>query len=80
METNTELLFALAEALGIGLLIGIEREQQAHRSGREAPAGVRTFTLVSLVGALSVMAGGVPLLAVSVVLVVLVRVVWIVGV
>ncbi len=78
MESNTELLFALAEALGIGLLIGIEREQQAHRSGKKAPAGVRTFTLASLVGALSMMAGGVPLLAVSLVLVGVVRVAWIV--
>lgn len=78
MELDTEYFFALAEALGIGLLIGIEREQQAHRSGEEASAGVRTFTLASLVGALSMMAGGVPLLAVTLVLVGAVRVVWIV--
>lgn len=78
MESDTEYFFALAEALGIGLLIGIEREQQAHRSGKEASAGVRTFTLASLVGALSMMAGGVTLLAVTVVLVGVVRVVWIV--
>jgi uncharacterized membrane protein (DUF4010 family) len=78
MELDTEYFFALAEALGIGLLIGIEREQQAHRSGKEASAGVRTFTLASLVGALSMMAGGVPLLSVSVVIVGVFRVVWIV--
>jgi len=78
MESDTEFFFALAEALGIGLLIGIEREQQAHRSGKEASAGVRTFTLASLVGALSMMVGGVSLLAVTVVLVGVVRVVWIV--
>ncbi len=78
MESDTEYFFALAEALGIGLLIGIEREQQAHRSGKEAPAGVRTFTLASLVGALSMMAGGVPLLAVTLVVVGVVRVAWIV--
>jgi len=78
METDAELFFALAEALGIGLLIGIEREQQAHSSGKEASAGVRTFTLASLVGALSMLAGGVPLLAVAVVIVGVVRVAWIV--
>ena len=78
MESDTEYFFALAEALGIGLLIGIEREQQAHRSNKEASAGIRTFTLASLVGALSMMAGGVPLLAVTVVLVGIVRVAWIV--
>ena len=66
MEVDTEYFLALIEALGIGLLIGIEREQQAHRYGKEASAGVRTFTLASLVGALSLLAGGVPLLAVAV--------------
>jgi uncharacterized membrane protein (DUF4010 family) len=78
MELDTENFFALAEALGIGLLIGIEREQQAHRSGKEASAGVRTFTLASLVGALSMMAGGVSLLSVAVVIAGVFRAVWIV--
>ena len=78
MLTTLATCVALAEALGIGLLIGIEREQQAHRSGKEASAGVRTFTLASLVGALSMLAGGVPLLAVAVVIVGVVRVAWIV--
>ena len=78
MELDTEYFFALAEALGIGLLVGIEREQHAHRSGKEASAGVRTFALASLVGALSMMAGGVSLLSVTVVIVGVFRVVWIV--
>ena len=64
--------------MGIGLLFGIEREQQAHRSGKEASAGVRSFTLASLVGALSIMAGGVPLLAVSLVVVGAIRIVSVV--
>ncbi len=79
METDTETFFALAEALGIGLLIGIEREQSAHRAGKEATVGVRSFTLASLVGALSLMAGGVPLLAVALVLVGAVRIVSVVA-
>ena len=78
MEVDTEYFLALVEALGIGLLIGVEREQQAHRSGEEASAGVRTFTLASLVGALSILAGGVPLLAVAVVIVGAVRIVSVV--
>ncbi len=78
MEADTEYFLALIEALGIGLLIGIEREQQAHRYGKEASAGVRTFTLASLVGALSLLAGGVPLLAVAVVIVGAVRIVSVV--
>ena len=76
MEVDTNYIFALAEALGIGLLIGIEREQSAHRSGKEASAGVLSFTLASLVGALSMMVGGVQLLAVAVVVAGAIRVVW----
>lgn len=66
METDPESFFALAEALGIGLLMGIERERSLHARGDEASAGVRTFALASLVGALSMMTGGVPVLAVAV--------------
>lgn len=43
----------LAAALGIGLMIGVERER-AHGE-RKAPAGVRTFSLVALLGALAAM-------------------------
>lgn len=55
----------LLEALGIGLLIGIERERNASEAGGPTPAGVRTFALASLTGALSQIAGGWPLLAVA---------------
>ena len=75
METTTEPFFALAEALGIGLLIGIEREQSMHSRGKDASAGVRTFALASLIGAISMMVGGVPLLAVAVVTVGISRIV-----
>lgn len=47
-----EQLKALAIALGIGLLIGLERERVP-----SARAGVRTFGLVGLLGALSAMIG-----------------------
>ena len=63
METSQALL--LLEALGIGLLIGIERERNAGEPGGPAPAGVRTFALASLTGALSQIAGGWPMLSVA---------------
>ena len=67
METDTEIFLALVEALGIGLLIGIERERSAQTSDQVSSAGVRTFALASLIGAVAMMAGGVTLLAVAVV-------------
>ena len=77
MEAETHAFFALAEALGIGILIGIEREQSEHMAGKDASAGVRTFALASLIGAISMMTGGVPLLAVAVAAVGTVRIVWV---
>src|SRR5664280_1471108 len=52
-------------ALGIGLLIGAERERRKGEGPARSPAGIRTFTLTSLVGALSFMVGGEVLLAVA---------------
>ena len=77
MEVETHAFFALAEALGIGILIGIEREKSEHRADKDATAGVRTFALASLVGAISMITGGVLLLAVAVAAVGTVRVVWV---
>jgi uncharacterized membrane protein (DUF4010 family) len=77
MEAETHAFFALAEALGIGILIGIEREKSEHRADKDASAGVRTFALASLVGAISMITGGVLLLAVAVAAVGTVRIVWV---
>lgn len=60
------LSFNLAVALGIGLLIGAERERRKGDGPARAPAGIRTFSVVSLVGATSVMVGGTLVLAVTV--------------
>jgi uncharacterized membrane protein (DUF4010 family) len=51
---------ALAVALGIGLLVGIDRER---RKGQGVPsaAGIRTFALVGLAGAVSMLLGPVGL-------------------
>lgn len=46
-------LGAFAVALGAGLLIGIERERRKGEGDSRAAAGVRTFTLVALLGALA---------------------------
>lgn len=48
----------LAVALGIGLLLGVERERHKGRGPGRAPAGVRTFALVALIGGLSWRLGG----------------------
>jgi len=52
MELNTAWEFG--SALGLGALIGLERERT--RGGGESFAGVRTFSLVALFGALAVYA------------------------
>jgi MgtC family len=59
------LIWSLAAALGIGLLIGTERERRKGTGPRRSAAGLRTFTLASLTGAVSVIVGGVPLLGVA---------------
>lgn len=43
----------LAVALGIGLLIGLERERRKGTGAGRGPAGIRTHALVSLLGALA---------------------------
>jgi len=48
-----ETALGLAVALGCGLLIGIERERRKGRGPRRALAGVRTFALAALLGAVA---------------------------
>jgi uncharacterized membrane protein (DUF4010 family) len=43
----------LAVALGVGLLVGIERERRKGQGPQRKAAGLRTFTLVTLAGALA---------------------------
>ncbi len=53
---STDLLTGLAAALGSGLLIGLERERHKPRGGRGGSgemAGLRTYTLASVAGALA---------------------------
>ena len=55
----------LAVALGIGLLIGAERERRKGEGPSRSPAGIRTFTVASLAGAISFIVGSETLLAVA---------------
>ncbi|MCC2636731.1 MAG: hypothetical protein K0Q68_450 [Moraxellaceae bacterium] len=57
-------VIALGAALGIGLLVGIERERKKLRSAdAHEPAGLRTFAITAVLGWASLALGGVPLLA-----------------
>jgi len=49
---------SLAAAVGIGLLVGLERERRKGGGPRRIQAGIRTFTIVSLLGAAAATAGG----------------------
>ncbi|MGZ5805024.1 MAG: MgtC/SapB family protein [Xanthobacteraceae bacterium] len=55
----------LAVALGIGLIIGAERERRKGEGPSRSPAGIRTFAITSLAGAISFIVGGQVLLAVE---------------
>lgn len=64
MSFDSQALIGFAVALAIGALVGIERERnKGHGPDREV-AGLRTFTLVSLLGAMSLFLGSLLLFAV----------------
>jgi uncharacterized membrane protein (DUF4010 family) len=69
MSFDSQVLLGLAVALAIGMLVGIERERRKGTGPDREVAGLRTFTLVSLTGAVSFHLGGVPLFAVFAVIV-----------
>jgi uncharacterized membrane protein (DUF4010 family) len=57
------LVLGFLVALGVGLLIGIDRERKKGEGPTRQPAGLRTFTVASLLGAVAVAVGGELLLA-----------------
>lgn len=59
------IILNLAVALGIGLLIGAERERRKGSGPSRSPAGIRTFAVSSLAGAISFAAGGQMLLSIA---------------
>lgn len=57
-------LLGLSVALGIGLLVGAERERRKGHGPTRGAAGIRTFAVASVLGAVGVLLGGGLLLAV----------------
>ena len=57
------LVLGFLVALGVGLLIGIDRERQKGEGPKRGAAGLRTFTLASLAGAAGITIGAEILLA-----------------
>lgn len=66
MPNLDPVILSLAVALGIGLLIGTERERRKGEGLDRSPAGLRTFALASVTGAISFIVGGISLLAVTI--------------
>ncbi len=62
---DAPLLLGICVALGIGLLIGAERERRKGRGRGRGAAGIRTFAVVALLGAVSMALGDVLILAVT---------------
>ena len=56
----------LAVAIGIGVLIGAERERRKGEGPARSPAGIRTFSVASLAGAISVTVGGTLVFAITI--------------
>src|SRR6185503_6532796 len=54
-DLRIDTVFGLLAALGGGLLVGIQRERRKHEGAD--PAGVRSFTVVSLTGAVAALLG-----------------------
>ncbi len=58
-------LLGLSVALGIGLLVGAERERRKETGPTRGAAGIRTFAVCALLGSVSVILGGGFVLAVT---------------
>ncbi|MDO8458741.1 MAG: MgtC/SapB family protein [Burkholderiaceae bacterium] len=56
--SNPDTMLGLFVALGIGLLIGAERERRKDTGPTRSAAGIRTFTVSALLGAVSIILGG----------------------
>jgi uncharacterized membrane protein YhiD involved in acid resistance len=54
---NMQSLLAVSVALGIGLLIGAERERRKGSGPQRSPAGIRTCAAASLTGAVAMLLG-----------------------
>lgn len=66
---DAPLLLRLGVALGIGLLVGAERERRKGTGQARGAAGIRTFAMVSLLGGMAAALGGEALLTAAVIVV-----------
>ena len=57
MDGLQETFAGLGVALGIGFLIGVDRERRKGSGAARSAAGVRTFVLVALLGAAGLLVG-----------------------
>ncbi len=57
-QLDSSTLLGLSVALGIGLLIGAERERRKGSGPTRGAAGIRTFAIVALLGGVAVLLGG----------------------
>ena len=64
-SVSSEVALRLAIALGIGLLVGAERERRLARQQRRGTAGLRTFALTALLGGIAEEVGGTAILTVA---------------
>lgn len=72
MELDGVPVLGLLAALGGGLLVGVERERSHAGSPRRSAAGVRTFTLAALTGAVGALIGTAALIVAGVAVIALV--------
>ena len=56
-DFGTPQLLGLVAAVGGGLLVGTERERRKADGAAREPAGVRTFTVIALTGAVAALLG-----------------------
>lgn len=62
--TSDSVVLNLVIAFAVGALIGAERERRKGEGPTRSPAGIRTFTITSIAGAIAFSVGGAVLLAV----------------
>lgn len=65
MEPLDPKLIGLLVALGVGVLIGVDRERRKGEGRERSPAGIRTFAITALFGAACHLVGGNLLVAVA---------------
>ncbi len=68
-EFDSGSLLAVCIALGVGLLVGAERERRKGSGAARGAAGIRTFAAAALAGTVAMLVGQVLLLAVTVLLI-----------